>query len=479
MNDLPGELNLGASQTNVWQYVSGTWNSGSTTSVVIRLVTDNGLNGSVWFDDIDFEIANIIPNSSFETAGANSADAANWIEGNSHIRSNDKVHSGGWALKSTYTGVGTDTHTAPIAVTPNTTYTLSGYIWKSTSAGAAYIDMTDIPGELTLRSTQTGVWQFVSGAWNSGTRTSVVIRLVTDSNPTAAVWFDDITFTAGTSGAVIAAGAGDIACDPVANPSSLCHHMQTSDLLLQINPDVVLTFGDNQYENGQYNNFLNYYDPSWGRVKAKTRPSAGNHEYNNTPPTATGYYDYFNGIGNANGPAGDRTKGYYSFDQGAWHFIALNSNCTVIGCGTTSAQYAWLQNDLAAHPSRCTLAYWHHPVFTIGDHQPDEMGMRSLLQLLYDNNADLVLNGHDHNYQRWAPQKPDGTLDTARGIREIIVGTGGRDHAGFSRSSPNVESSNSNTFGVLKLTLRPDSYDWQFIPEAGQTFTDSGSTACH
>ncbi|HEU5271980.1 MAG TPA: metallophosphoesterase, partial [Jatrophihabitans sp.] len=226
--------------------------------------------------------------------------------------------------------------------------------------------------------------------------------------------------------------------------------------------------------------------PSWGRLKARTRPAVGNHEYQTT--AAAGYFDYFNGVGVAIGPAGDRTKGYYSYDAGAWHVVVLNSNCNKItnttngaDCAVGSAQYNWLQNDLTTHPTACTLAYWHHPLFTTGSHYGDAdlQYVKPLFQLLYNNNADLVLNGHDHNYQRWAPQDPNGNLDSARGIREFVVGTGGRDLDGFATSSTHVEARDRNTFGVIKLTLHATSYDWQFVPEAGQTWTDSGSTNCH
>ena len=486
MSDIPGELNLNAAQTDVWEFVSGTWNSGTTTSVTIRLVTDHTPNGSIWFDDIALEPANLVANGSFETAGASSADAASWTEGSGHARASDRVHSGGWALKSTHTGTGTSTRSAAVAVTPNTTYTLSGSIWASNSAGNAYIDMFDIPGEVTLPSRQTGAWELMSGTWNSGSRTSVVIRLVTDGNPTAAIWFDDIALSV-TTGDVVVAGAGDISCGPTnVPPPPNCQQQQTSDALVQIDPDVVITLGDNQYDSGELANFQTYYGPTWGRLKARTRPSVGNHEYQTQ--NASGYFDYFNGVGNATGPAGDRTKGYYSFEVGAWHVVVLNSNCNKItgttngaDCAVGSPQHTWLQNDLATHPNRCTLAYWHHPLFTVGTHYQDvELTyLRPIFQLLYDNNADLVLNGHDHNYQRWAPQDPNGNRDTARGIREIVVGTGGRDLSGFPISSANVEARDRNTFGVIKLTLHPASYDWQFVPEAGQTWTDSGTTACH
>jgi hypothetical protein len=440
----------------------------------------------VWSPPAARAATNGVANPSFETAGASAADALNWTEGINHARSSDRVHSGSSALKSSYTGSGTSTRSDPITVIPNTSYTLSGYIWATNTTGGAYLDMTDIPGELTLPSRQTGTWELVSGTWNSGSNTSLTLRLVTDGSPTAPIWFDDISLSV-ASGDVVLAGAGDISCDPAKTPPSTttCQQGPTSDALLGINPAVVFTLGDNQYENGQLANFNAYYDPSWGRLKAKTRPAIGNHEYNVSP---RGYFDYFNGVGNATGPAGDRTKGYYSYDAGAWHILVLNSNCNKItgttngaDCAVGSTQYSWLQNDLATHPNLCTLAYWHHPLFTTGSHYQDAdlQYVKPLFQLLYNNNADLVLNGHDHNYQRWTPQDPNGNRDTARGIREIVVGTGGRDLDGFPISSANVEARDRNTFGVIKLTLHASSYDWKFVPEAGQTWTDSGSTNCH
>jgi hypothetical protein len=148
------------------------------------------------------------------------------------------------------------------------------------------------------------------------------------------------------------------------------------------------------------------------------------------------------------------------------------------GCSASSPQAQWLRGDLVANPSLCTLAYWHHPVFTSGEHGNDP-SMRPAFQILYDSNADLVINGHDHDYERFAPQTPSGTADPARGIREIVVGTGGAKLRPFATIRPNSEVRDANTWGVLKLTLNPDSYSWQFVPVAGQTFSDSGTTSCH
>ncbi|HEY3129931.1 MAG TPA: metallophosphoesterase [Acidobacteriota bacterium] len=274
----------------------------------------------------------------------------------------------------------------------------------------------------------------------------------------------------------VLAAAGDIACGS-GSFFAACRDRETSDLLLQVNPDVVLALGDNQYEFGLYNDFLNFYDKSWGRVKFKTRPTTGNHEYELF--SADGYFDYFNGVGNFTGSAGDRDKGYYSFDLGNWHLIALNSNCSRVGgCNTGSLQERWLRADLAAHPNSCILAYWHHPRFSSGQHG-GSLEYQALWQALYDSRADVVLVGHDHDYERFAAQTPSGALDSQRGIRQFVVGTGGRDLTTFALIVPNSEVRDSRTFGVLKLALHSGSYEWEFIPITGGTFRDSGSGFCH
>ena len=291
---------------------------------------------------------------------------------------------------------------------------------------------------------------------------------------------------AGAGDPVIAA-AGDIACDPSNSSfnggngsSSSCHMRYTSDLLVNGNYAGVIALGDNQYYCGGYSAYVQSYDLSWGRVKSITHPSVGNHEYLTSGGTgcdssntgAAGYFKYFGAA------AGQQGQGYYSLDIGAWHLVALNSNCSSAGgCGTGSPQYNWLQADLAAHPTACTLAYWHIPLYSSGGRASSNM--RTLWQVLYDNNADLVLEGHDHTYERFAPQNATAGLDTARGLRSFIVGTGGANHTSFTTVAANSEVRDASTFGILAVTLHPTSYDWQFIPEAGKTFTDSGSTSCH
>jgi hypothetical protein len=265
------------------------------------------------------------------------------------------------------------------------------------------------------------------------------------------------------------AAAGDIACSSAGKGGGSCAQQATSDLLVGRGLDAVLTLGDNQYEDGALDAFQSYFDPTWGRVKPLIRPAVGNHEYGTSG--ASGYFSYF---GAAAGPP----TGYYSFDLGAWHLIALNSNCGSVPCGPGSAQLRWLQSDLAAHRSTCTLAYWHHPHFSSGPHG-DGGSTDDLWTALYGGGADVVLNGHDHDYERFAPQTPAATADPAYGIREFVVGTGGRSHYSFTQIKPNSEVRNADTFGVLELTLHQASYDWRFVPEAGKSFTDTGSGACH
>jgi hypothetical protein len=235
----------------------------------------------------------------------------------------------------------------------------------------------------------------------------------------------------------------------------------------------VLALGDLQYNSASLSNLRGSYDRSWGRFKSITSPAIGNHEGG-----GSGYYDYFNGVKVNNGPAGPRGAGYYSFDVGAWHLIALNSNCARVSCSTGSPQMQWLQADLAAHLNTCTLAFWHHPRFSSG-YDGDGTFMQDIWKTLYDAGADLVLVGHSHDYERLAPMNASGGLDRARGIREFVVGTGGAFPTGVGSPRPNSEVRQNNSFGVLKLTLGATSYDWRFVPEAGKTFTDAGSQSCH
>ncbi|HEY7686331.1 MAG TPA: Ig-like domain-containing protein, partial [Gemmatimonadales bacterium] len=258
-------------------------------------------------------------------------------------------------------------------------------------------------------------------------------------------------------------GAGDIA-------SCGSNNDELTAQIVDTIPGTVMVLGDNVYENGTTNEFNNCYHPTWGRHKARTRPATGNHEYNTSG--AAPYFAYF---GSAAGVAG---QGYYSYDLGAWHIIVLNSS---ISMGSGSAQDTWLQNDLAAHPNLCTLAYMHHPLWSSGGSSGGQYysGVRRPWDVMYPAGVDLILDGHRHFYERHAPMKPDGTADPATGMRHIIIGTGGIGGGSVSNPHPRTEIANGSTFGVMKLYLYDDSYAWKFIPRTGQTFTDSGSTGCH
>lgn len=286
----------------------------------------------------------------------------------------------------------------------------------------------------------------------------------------------------------VIAAAGDIACassnqsfNAGLGNATACRQKYTSNLVFSSGLSAVLPLGDNQYESGSVTEFMGSYDPTWGRVNGIAHPVPGNHEYYTS--RAAGYFDYFNGAGRQNGRAGDRAKGYYSFDVGSWHLIALNSNCSFVSCAAGLPQEQWLRADLAAHPNSCTLAYWHHPRFNSGytDDFADKPDTGALWQALYDARADVVLSGHAHGYERFAPQDPSGLSDPSLGIREFVVGTGGEDHhtALSTTTKANTERLNTDTFGALRLTLGPTGYRWEFVPEAGATFTDSGSQACH
>jgi hypothetical protein len=236
-------------------------------------------------------------------------------------------------------------------------------------------------------------------------------------------------------------------------------------------PGTIAALGDLAYQNGTATEFARCFGPSWGRHRERIRPAIGNHEYGSAG--AAPYFRYFGAS------AGDPGRGYYSYDLGAWHVVVLNSNCGLVGCQAGSAQERWLRADLAANPRACTLAYWHHPLFTSGANHPGEVRVRPLFQALSDAGADVVLSGHNHNYERFAPQSPAGRPDPARGIREFVVGTGGGGHYAFGTIQPNSEVRNQNAYGVLRMTLHASSYDWQFVPEPGRSFHDSGTNACH
>lgn len=257
-----------------------------------------------------------------------------------------------------------------------------------------------------------------------------------------------------SAASVVLVGAGDI---------SRCNNNndEATAKLLDAIPGTVFTTGDNVYDSGTSTEFTNCYKPTWGRHKSRTKPVPGNHEYRTSG--ASGYYTYF---GSAK---------YYAYNAGDWRVYALNSE---IDTSSTSAQVQWLKNDLAANPRKCVLAYWHRPRWSSGSSHGSDSKVQPLWQVLYNAKAELVINGHEHNYERFAEMNASGQA-TSGGLREIVAGTGGASNTGFGTILSASRVRNGSTYGVLRLTLRSDGYDWKFIPVAGKTFTDSGSTSCH
>jgi hypothetical protein len=294
----------------------------------------------------------------------------------------------------------------------------------------------------------------------------------------------------------VVAAAGDLVCAPPATRTARrCHDRETAALLLPGGPvadaSAVLPLGDEQYECGKYGAFTDPtggYERSWGQplIKNKSRPTVGDNEYSGggcSTPGASGYFSYFGAAANhpTEPTCAANCKGYYSYDVGSWHVVALNSECTqpgVGGCSASSAQVKWLKTDLAAHPTMCTLAYFHRPYFS--DKGGTVAKVKQLFTALYNGGADVLLVGHQHIYERFAPQTPTGVA-SANGVRQFIVGTGGTSQTALATPPPpNAQARNTGTFGVLKLTLHPTSYDFQFLPEAGKAFADSGTNqACH
>jgi hypothetical protein len=265
-------------------------------------------------------------------------------------------------------------------------------------------------------------------------------------------------------------GAGDIASCKYPEGA------QATARLIEKIPGAVFAAGDLAYERGSAAEFKNCYHTTWGKFKDRTRPALGNHEY--ADPGAAAYFQYWGE------QAGEAGKGYYSYDLGVWHIVVLNTNCAapgVGGCGKGSPQELWLHVDLKAHPNSCIAAYGHHALYSSGIFRTHAVHpeLRQLWIDLYAAHADLMLVGHEHSYERFAPQDPEGRLDFTRGIREIVVGTGGRSHDPLGFAIPNSEVRSADTFGVLKVTLSPHAYTWEFIPVPGGTFRDSGSGVCH
>lgn len=281
---------------------------------------------------------------------------------------------------------------------------------------------------------------------------------------------------------IVVVAAGDVSCDPRSKmynqgrgTERYCHMLATSDLAISLKPSAVLILGDSQYEDGRLEAYQQSWANNWGRKELKeiTYPAAGNHEYHT--PGASGYFDYFGSR------AGERDKGYYSFNLGSWHIVALNTGgndkCKPLSCEEGSAQEKWLREDLEKNTSQCTLAYWHRPLFTSGLHR-GAIETKSFWNDLYNVGADVVLNGHSHQYERFAAQNSQGVADAGRGIVQFVVGTGGKNLKGFWRGKANSVLQNSKSYGVLKLELGDKGYAWEFISERGQVL-DSGTGQCH
>lgn len=320
---------------------------------------------------------------------------------------------------------------------------------------------------LTVGTAATSTATSILKATSTPTATMVVNSTATSTavsqasaTPTATALVIPTAIPTSASADPVLVGAGDIATCSGSGDDA------TANLLDSL-AGTVITLGDNAYDSGTSTEFANCYNPTWGRDKSRTKPAAGNHDY--VTSGAAGYFSYFGAA------AGDPARGYYSYNLGAWHIIVLNSE---INNAAGSPQETWLRQDLAANPAACTLAYWHKPLFSSGSTHGSNPGMKALWQALSDYHADVVLNGHEHNYERFAPQTADGVA-SATGMREFVVGTGGKSHYPFGTILANSQVRNSDTYGVIKFSLHANNYDWQFIPVAGATFSDSGSATCN
>lgn len=315
----------------------------------------------------------------------------------------------------------------------------------------------------------------------------------------------------------IVLAAGDVACGSATQnvDNEDCKQLDTAQLIGSVKPDAVLVLGDNQYENGQLSDFDSYFNSSWGRYKTILHPAIGNHEYfnsfdhlsdgctNNISSSpyayACGYFDYYNGRNNLDGPAGERGKGYYAFSLGNWRIYAVNSNCTIVECQVGSAQEQWFRNDLAKHVNSCKIMFMHHPISSSDTRNfdayleglPDptnytfikinQSKLSDLYQAFYDYGGDIALAGHSHFYERFSPQNVD-RLPDKKGYTEIVVGTGGR--YTYNIDSKHVRplsiiNSTAGVHGLLDLTLSADSYSWKYLSTSGNNFSDQGASVCH
>ena len=401
--------------------------SGTVTRVTLRIFANNASTAG-------YEIRSVNNNT--------------WVE--STIRYNNAPAVGGVFDTSGSFNSGTWT---TVDITPyiagNGTYTLALTALSNTSISFASREVGNNAPQLVVETqgepVATATWTATPAATSTNTATVTPSQTATHT-PTS---------TPISSESVVLVGAGDITnCNRTQDE-------QTAQLLDNI-PGTVFTAGDNAYVDGTYTQYLNCYEPSWGRHKSRTKPSPGNHDY--LTSGAAGYFQYFNNI-----------PSYYAYDLGAWRIYSLNSEISV---SATSAQITWLQNDLATNPRQCVLAYWHKPRWSSGSNHGDNSSMQTIWQILYNAGAELVIAGHEHHYERFAEMNASGAA-VSQGLREIVVGTGGAALYPFRTPKAASQVRNNTTYGVLKLTLHTTSYEWQFVPIAGSTFTDSGSTNCH
>ena len=400
------------------------------------------------------------------TARAEQADAAG----------NTGLSSANTFVVDTAAPVITLTAPANNSTTSDPTPTLSG------TAGTAPRDSGSVTVKVYSGGTPTGTpLQTLSANVQAGGAYSVDAAALNAGTYTARAEQSDTAGNTGLSSAntftvqdPVLIGAGDIAsCEGGDGDAATA-------TVINNNPNAtVFTLGDTAYSNGTASEFTNCYNPTWGQFKQRTRPMVGDHEYGTA--NASGYFNYFQSQLAPFGPAAtDPLRGYYSYDLGAWHVVVLNSSCYIdsIACNESQMEQ-WFTDDLAAHPNSCTLAMWHEPRYSSGNVHGNNPEMQALWQTAYSNGVDVVLSGHEHDYERYAPMDAAGNSDPTHGVREFVVGTGGYFRYGLGTLQPNSQVYNSTTWGVLKLTLHASSYDWQFLPAGGGTFTDSGTTACH
>jgi len=423
------------------------WNASSDNVGVTGYTTylDGTLAGST--TSLSATFSGLACNTS-HTVAVEAKDAAGNVSGKASVTASTSTCAGDATPPSTPAGLAQSSNT-------QTSVTLS---WTASS------DNVGVTGYNVFRAgTLDGTATTTSYTSNSLTCGSSYSFAVQAKDAAGNVSAQSTAFTA-TTAACTTSGSDPtiVAAGDICGSSTDC--APTAALIGQINPTRVLTLGDNAYDAGTLSEYQTEYAPNWGQYNAKVSPAPGNHEYDTSG--GAGYFAYFGAIVPAP---------YYSYDVGTWHLISLNAEVSV---SSGAAEETWLRNDLAAHTNQCTLAYWHEPRFSSGTTHGSDTDLATVWQDLYNAHADVVLNGHEHNYERFAKQSPSGAADP-NGIREIIAGTGGASHGyPFGTPLPTSEVRNDSTWGVIKLTLHPTGYDWQFVPIAGSTFTDSGSDTC-